>query len=166
MKKLVRLTEQDLHNIIKESVNKLLNELDWRTYHSAAMKDYNKKRAQKFADMRNKLFNDEYGYDDHKKGNHIGMVGDYNNPHLDMLVNNNNKDRIHYIKRPDEKHYGWYQDYSSGYVHHPFADDDKRLARKMTKAHDAFKGINNKYENGKYIDDEEPTDFHTFLGKK
>lgn len=28
MKKLIRLTESDLHNIIKESVNKILNEMD------------------------------------------------------------------------------------------------------------------------------------------
>ena len=31
-KKLIRLTEQDLHNIVKESVNKVLTELDWTTY--------------------------------------------------------------------------------------------------------------------------------------
>jgi hypothetical protein len=31
-KKLIRLTEQDLHRIVKESVNKLLTELDWTTY--------------------------------------------------------------------------------------------------------------------------------------
>ena len=31
-KRLIRLTEQDLHNIVKESVNKVLTELDWTTY--------------------------------------------------------------------------------------------------------------------------------------
>lgn len=31
-KKLIRLTESDLHRIVKESVNKLLTELDWTTY--------------------------------------------------------------------------------------------------------------------------------------
>lgn len=36
--KIVRLTEQDLHNLIKESVAHCLNELDWRTYQSAAKK--------------------------------------------------------------------------------------------------------------------------------
>lgn len=29
-KKLIRLTEGDLHRIINESVNKVLTELDWR----------------------------------------------------------------------------------------------------------------------------------------
>ena len=31
MKKIVRLTEGDLHKVIKESVNKVLTELDWKT---------------------------------------------------------------------------------------------------------------------------------------
>ena len=37
MKK-IRLTESDLHRVIKESVNKVLTELDWRTYANAAKK--------------------------------------------------------------------------------------------------------------------------------
>ena len=31
-KKLIRLTEGDLHRIVKESVNRVLTELDWTTY--------------------------------------------------------------------------------------------------------------------------------------
>ena len=31
-KKLIRLTEQDLHRIVKESVNKILNEVKWKDY--------------------------------------------------------------------------------------------------------------------------------------
>ncbi len=31
-KQLIRLTENDLHRIVKESVNKVLTELDWKTY--------------------------------------------------------------------------------------------------------------------------------------
>ena len=38
MKKIVRLTESDLHGIIRNSVNKILSELDWRTYANAANK--------------------------------------------------------------------------------------------------------------------------------
>lgn len=37
-RKLIRLSESDLHNIVKESVDKILTELDWRTYASAAKK--------------------------------------------------------------------------------------------------------------------------------
>lgn len=35
-KKLIRLTESDLHHIVTESVNKILTELDWKTYMNAA----------------------------------------------------------------------------------------------------------------------------------
>ena len=39
-KKLIRLTESDLHRIVKESVNQVLTELDWKTYANAARKRY------------------------------------------------------------------------------------------------------------------------------
>lgn len=41
-KQLIRLTESDLHRIIKESVNNILSELDWKTYQNAAETSYNK----------------------------------------------------------------------------------------------------------------------------
>ena len=53
MKKIVRLKEGDLHNIIKESVNNIIQELDWRTYANAAnksaerQKDYKEKSKEK-----------------------------------------------------------------------------------------------------------------------
>ena len=34
----VRLTESQLHNVIKESVKQVLSELDWKTYANAANK--------------------------------------------------------------------------------------------------------------------------------
>lgn len=34
----IRLTEQDLRNIITESVNRVISELDWRTYANASEK--------------------------------------------------------------------------------------------------------------------------------
>ncbi len=37
-KRLIKLSESDLHKIVKESVNKVLTELDWRTYANAAKK--------------------------------------------------------------------------------------------------------------------------------
>lgn len=33
---LIRITESDLHNMVKESVNKILTELDWKTYMNAS----------------------------------------------------------------------------------------------------------------------------------
>ena len=58
MKKLIRLTEGDLHRIVKESVNQLLTELDWRTYANAAKKAGDEtigriKSGEKFNDLKN-----------------------------------------------------------------------------------------------------------------
>lgn len=43
MKKVLRLTESELHGLIKESVNNILQELDWRTYANAANKSAKRK---------------------------------------------------------------------------------------------------------------------------
>lgn len=163
--KQIKLTESEFKDFITEAVKIVLSELDWRTYHNAAMKDYDKKRAQKFADMRDSKFNSEYGYEDSKNGNYIRMQGNYDDPRLEMITNaNHDADKIHYIKHNGDNNYGFYKSYTSGYEKLPNPNGDKRLARKMAKAHDAFNSINNKYQNGKY-DDENKTDFHAFLGK-
>lgn len=83
-KKLIRLTESDLHRIVKESVNKVLseaiNELDPRTYASYADKrakqanvekylgnddkaDSLYKKAHQGKQAAVKAFNNQYGYD-------------------------------------------------------------------------------------------------------
>lgn len=56
MKKVIKLTETDLHNIIKEAIN----ELDWRTYASAYDKDKNHVRREKFKDASIKSFDKQY----------------------------------------------------------------------------------------------------------
>ena len=86
-KKLIRLTESDLHKIVKESVNNVLTELDWKTYASAEKKarergdmDYwrekgvtgignlvnkaahQRMRADRFGDAAKDAFNRDYGY--------------------------------------------------------------------------------------------------------
>jgi hypothetical protein len=71
-KKLIKLTEQDLHNIIKESVKRILkeaqlNELDPRTYASyadkrAAQGNYN--QAEQGITAARNAWNNKYGYDD------------------------------------------------------------------------------------------------------
>lgn len=45
----IRLTESDLHRLIKESVNEILSELDWRTYANAVRKA--KEKAEKAPDI-------------------------------------------------------------------------------------------------------------------
>ena len=78
-KKVIRLPESDLHRIIKESVNNILTELDWKTYDNAARKRYNqwnyrmkgdKENDKKYDSYRNLLdaaknsFKRDYGYSD------------------------------------------------------------------------------------------------------
>ena len=46
-KNIIRLTESDLHRIVKESVNKVLTEMDWKTYMNAS-----RKRKQQANDLR------------------------------------------------------------------------------------------------------------------
>jgi hypothetical protein len=89
-KQVIRLTEQDLHNIITESVKQALNELDWKTYSNATRAqadrlnakyardgekyaDYDVvkdtpeyERCGKFARKRNQAFADKYT-DDHNR---------------------------------------------------------------------------------------------------
>lgn len=40
----IRLTESQLHSVIKESVKQVLSELDWKTYANAAKKSYEQGR--------------------------------------------------------------------------------------------------------------------------
>ena len=65
-KQVIRLTESDLKNIIKESVNNILSELDWKTYQNArgkAIKRGEYDRALKFGDAAQKSFSKEYDTD-------------------------------------------------------------------------------------------------------
>ena len=72
MKNRIRLTESELHRIIKESVRNVLNELDRSTMQSA----YDKMRQQgRYAQARsmNNTFNDMYnGYD--QNGNYVNQT--------------------------------------------------------------------------------------------
>lgn len=68
----VRLTESQLHQVIKESVRQVLSELDWKTYQSAYEKQhargYEKNhpmrvRDKAFKKAARKAFNDQFGYE-------------------------------------------------------------------------------------------------------
>ena len=72
MKQRIRLTEGDLHRIVKESVNRVLTELDWKTYANYA----NGRRAQgKWSkadagdDASIRAFNNKYGASDYENRN-------------------------------------------------------------------------------------------------
>ena len=65
MKQMVKLNEAQLRKVVSESVQKVLNELDWKTYANAMRKanargEY--KRASTFGDAADSAFDDKYGY--------------------------------------------------------------------------------------------------------
>ena len=76
MKK-IKITEQDLHKIVMESVNNILTEMQWQTYDSAAEKSqklsdkatnaYERKRranqAEAFRKKANEVCDTQYGVD-------------------------------------------------------------------------------------------------------
>ena len=75
MSKVIRLTESDLHNMIKEAIN----ELDWRTYASAARKD-NRGRESAFKDAAVNSFEKKYN-----KGLNKNKFDLRVNPYLDYI---------------------------------------------------------------------------------
>jgi hypothetical protein len=74
MRNQLRLNEQQLHALIAESVKNALNELDWKTYHRAYMKDQNPRRWNKFGKAADDAFNAKYGYEDPENGRSIRMA--------------------------------------------------------------------------------------------
>ncbi len=60
------ITEGHLRQIVKESVKKVLSEMDWRTLANAGKKD-KKGRSDKFFKAATKSFNDKHGFDEHDK---------------------------------------------------------------------------------------------------
>lgn len=102
-KKLVRLTESDLHRIVKESVNRILTEteLDWKTWQNAAYKaqeyrdknphKYDRNRLYGFQDMARKAFAKKYGLENqYNNGPYGGEEGVINLDNNDLR----NRDRI------------------------------------------------------------------------
>lgn len=83
-KNIIKLTESQLHNIIKESVNKVLSEADWKTFLNAARgrkKQADKLREHPFLHGRN-------SYDDaaDKLEKHAQETFQKNTERTDILI--------------------------------------------------------------------------------
>lgn len=91
MKNIIKITEEDLHNIISESVKQIVSELDWRTYDSAYKKsqeksldkglspeeqDYHFRRSLKFRNAADKNLNKKYGVTQSNYNTHIQSKND------------------------------------------------------------------------------------------
>ena len=107
-KKLIRLTEGDLHRIVKESVNKVLTELDWKTYANAAKKAREQGRDSRwdFDRATERALDKQYG------GHHL--VGTDNETYQDFHTYNDDPFSTNYDRawRPLEGHedFGSYAD--------------------------------------------------------
>lgn len=174
-KKIITINEAQLIDIINESVEKVLTELDWKTYQNAANKDYNHIRGKKFANAAVNKFNDEYGYND-DNGNTISMQN-YNKNDNNLRVTSHytpdssydETDFLFSSPSTNDNKSEYYQRYSKNSqttVPHPYSMD-KKHARKIAKAYDDYTNyINNKssYEKGKgWNKIDNPSDFHKFL---
>lgn len=143
------LTENDIKLVMEGAIEILLNELDWKTYHSASTKEKDGNRANKFASARNKSFNDKFGYDDND-GNNINMSTDIPKQasiHINLkhpkeresFTDNTSNDRNMYSHsiRPNDGYNNM-----SGYSEIPNTESPK-MARKIEKAHNEFSDFKN-----------------------
>ena len=166
MKQKIRLTEGDLHRIVKESVNRVLAEMDWKTYANAA-----KKRRQQFkdetdpvrkkelwdrfdslGDAANKKFKDDYvgnwKYDtfgDKLKGKHSSTFDSYIDPsRKDMAygaINGFNKGGGKLFSTKKGSYYG-----PNGYTSPGSFFRDKEIGDAYSRANDELWD----YDNGDY----------------
>ena len=96
-KKIVHLTEGQLHNVIKESVKQVLSELDWKTYMNAARKSYEpgpkyqtygtingysnrNARSRKFVKAAEDALNRDFGYEKEYNSGNKGKLR-FSTPH-------------------------------------------------------------------------------------
>ena len=91
MKRIVRLTETDLHRMVKESVNQVLTELDWKTYMNAARARQAQGKSDNASNLENysnqqfqkQHFGNNWGYTSHEE------VSPSNDASVDALLRAN-----------------------------------------------------------------------------
>lgn len=104
-KQVIRLTESDLHRVIKESVNNILSELDWKTYANAARltKDRQFRSfdfAEKAADEFNKKHKlEDYDNDEYYNRKQNRSRGDFEHIHSKGLTSS---DILHSKPKDDD----------------------------------------------------------------
>lgn len=183
-KQIIKLTESDLKQLVTESVNKILTELDWKTYQNAAHKDYNPKRGKEFSKMAAYKFNKNFGYNTdsttdndsvqlrngygkandnylsiHSKNGYKGQPTKFASKSSKEYINNDPNDKYYYTSTKD----------TSTQELKPFTQD-KRHARKIQNAYNEFENYrqgNYTYNKGqgwtKNKNNIGSNDFHDFL---
>jgi hypothetical protein len=177
MKRRIRLTESDLHNIIKESVNNILTELDWRTAERAGeiaskkashfdTNRYDKirydRQADKFFDYSRKKNNTQYGFpedfDNNWEKNNEEAKEMKNGKDYEYNPETNKARPINQYGKPID--YNWWMTVPKEF--HPTQGQLKKLSQRDTDTRDYY---NNKseYRNGKWrrkgVIDKDESDF-------
>ena len=182
-KKIVKITENDLHNMIREAVNQvMLSELDWKTYMSAAEKDKDPRRAIRLKNHAVDTFNKKFGYESPEE------EGGINGPESTYMLGNGNlyhksrgvDDRFNYHHQfvtpadgdaddelpTSQTTRGYGRSTSQGYVKRPYTSS-KPHARAMQKAadeHNAWRKDEYTYNKGLgYHNTNNKTDWHDYL---
>ena len=114
----IRLTEKQLHNVIRESVSNILNELNWKTYNNAA-----KKRSQQ---IHNPFTHDEYEKSVEPLLSAMDDALERQYPHCmyDHELDNNSPEKLAYNKDLDNQMNGRYK-YEKGGRGYYVDDDDE-----------------------------------------
>lgn len=149
MKKTIRLTESDFYRVITESVNKVLNELDARTYASARDKAWERgeTRAAGFGNAAVDAWNRDYEKYDSDDNVEDGMWMDYGG---NVRTYNRNKTTPHNFEQEidyyDDMKRVNFTDKNGNEMNWEYPlKDRKRLPKKFRVAKEMAKG------NGEYI---------------
>jgi hypothetical protein len=142
-KKLIRLTESDLHRIVKESVNRVLTELDWKTYMNAARARQAQGKSDKASNLeaysnqqfQKQHFGDSWGYGSHED------VSPANDTGVNALLRGNVNMNGGYMK--DER------DYTSPMygdtMKTPWGDYREKIGRNTLASGTAYHGFGKNY---------------------
>ena len=157
MSKVIRLTESDLHKMIKEAIN----ELDWKTYMNAAKARYdsgNYKSSDKLLKHAQQQFNQKHGLKDfhnkgimhnNKDGNDIYFGVDLN--HGAVIGREGDENKSTYSRYIADEHgmfndkYGWTT--HGGYGH----GNSKEYYRQLDNASHDIKDYYSNYNKTPYI---------------
>ena len=178
----IKLTENDLKQIVAESVQKVLSELDWKTYASAYEKDKDPRRREKFLNAAQERFGQNYGYnepsfeDTQLYRDTTGLGKDHMN---NLVLHNSHWTPVGGTLKSRQTNFTTYKDDDDSVkvsrgrydgtkqVERPFANN-KQHARAMQKASDEFNGYVNgqaKYVKGQgwTTDTVQSPDWHDYM---
>jgi len=145
MKKVIRLTEGDIHRIVKNSVKKVLTELDWKTYQNAA-----KKAHLRGVDDYGEQYGGNPNLDKDKQSKYFGMAKNFSQAAEDAFDRDYGFDDGRFYTKMNSQRYGG-ESQAPGGGYFPYQDVSKvNLADRRKKTVD---GYDREYEDWAVGDD-------------